>query len=174
MAPCVFCSIVAGAVPAHVVLDDDVAVAFLDTRPLFAGHVLLVPRAHHETLTDLPSGVIDDAIAAVTSPDPGANAVEFRHWGGALARPGLDAGPAAHRDWQFSLTIDGPDGLFASYATGASFLNWLHDTSRTHTAFTSPDYALLRDLKRTWDPDNALGLTHNLAPATAVSTRTAG
>ncbi|HZO67995.1 MAG TPA: FAD-binding oxidoreductase [Kribbellaceae bacterium] len=131
------------------------------------------PR-NFETLTDLQSGVVEDAIAAVTSPEPGANAVEFRHWGGALARPGLDAGPAAHRDWQFSLTIDGPDGLFASYATGASFLNWLHDTSRTHTAFTSSDYALLRDLKRTWDPDNALGLTHNIAPATAESTRTAG
>jgi histidine triad (HIT) family protein len=58
MAPCVFCSIVAGAVPAHLVLDDEVAVAFLDTRPLFAGHVLLVPRAHHETLTDLPPALV--------------------------------------------------------------------------------------------------------------------
>jgi histidine triad (HIT) family protein len=58
MVPCVFCSIVAGAVPAHLVLDDEVAVAFLDTRPLFAGHVLLVPRAHHETLTDLPPALV--------------------------------------------------------------------------------------------------------------------
>lgn len=54
MAGCTFCSIVAGAVPAHVVLDDDVVVAFLDVRPLFAGHVLAVPRPHVETLTDLP------------------------------------------------------------------------------------------------------------------------
>jgi histidine triad (HIT) family protein len=52
--PCVFCEIVAGRQPAHVVLDDDVAVAFLDVRPLFPGHTLLVPRAHHETLPDLP------------------------------------------------------------------------------------------------------------------------
>ncbi len=131
------------------------------------------PR-NFETLTDLPSGLVEDAIVAVTSPDTGANAIEFRHWGGALARPALDAGPAAHRDWQFSLTVDGPAGLFASYATGGSFLNWLHDTSRTHTAFTSSDHALLRDLKRTWDPDNALGFVHNIAPATAAQHRSAG
>ncbi len=54
MVDCVFCSIVAGAVPAHVVLDDDVAVGFLDVRPLFPGHVLVVPRRHIETLADLP------------------------------------------------------------------------------------------------------------------------
>jgi histidine triad (HIT) family protein len=51
---CVFCSIVAGDTPAHVVLDDEVAVGFLDVRPVFPGHVLLVPRDHHETLEDLP------------------------------------------------------------------------------------------------------------------------
>jgi len=53
-ASCVFCAIVAGAEPAHVVLDDEAAMGFLDVRPLFPGHVLLVPREHHETLTDLP------------------------------------------------------------------------------------------------------------------------
>lgn len=58
MAACAFCSIVAGETPAYVVLDDPIAVAFLDTRPLFPGHVLLVPRDHHETLTDLPTEVI--------------------------------------------------------------------------------------------------------------------
>ena len=54
MAGCVFCSILRGETPAHVVLDDDVALGFLDARPLFPGHVLVVPRAHVETLTDLP------------------------------------------------------------------------------------------------------------------------
>ena len=53
-APCVFCEIVAGARPAFAVLDDEQVLAFLDTRPLFPGHVLVVPRDHHETLTDLP------------------------------------------------------------------------------------------------------------------------
>ena len=56
---CVFCRIVAGELPAHRVLDDDVAVAFLDTRPVFKGHVLLVPRSHHETLIDLPTSLIE-------------------------------------------------------------------------------------------------------------------
>jgi histidine triad (HIT) family protein len=52
--PCTFCSILAGELPAHVVLDDDVVLAFLDVRPVFPGHVLVVPRHHVETLADLP------------------------------------------------------------------------------------------------------------------------
>lgn len=51
---CAFCSIVAGRVDAHVVLADDVAVAFLDRSPLFHGHTLVVPRRHVVTLADLP------------------------------------------------------------------------------------------------------------------------
>jgi histidine triad (HIT) family protein len=51
---CVFCAIVAGETPAHVVLDDDEFLAFLDVRPLFEGHVLLVPRRHVEAIWDLP------------------------------------------------------------------------------------------------------------------------
>jgi histidine triad (HIT) family protein len=53
-AGCVFCGIAAGEVEAEVVLDDPRFVAFLDVRPVFPGHVLLVPRAHHRTLADLP------------------------------------------------------------------------------------------------------------------------
>jgi histidine triad (HIT) family protein len=55
MAGCTFCSILAGGLPAHVVLDDEVVLAFLDVKPLFPGHVLVVPRRHVETLTDLPA-----------------------------------------------------------------------------------------------------------------------
>ena len=51
---CVFCEIVAGRTPAHVVLDDEEFLAFLDVRPLFHGHVLLVPKEHHEAIWDLP------------------------------------------------------------------------------------------------------------------------
>jgi len=51
---CVFCAIVAGEAPAHLVHEGEACVAFLDTRPVFPGHVLVVPRAHHETLLDLP------------------------------------------------------------------------------------------------------------------------
>ncbi len=58
MAACAFCRIVAGEAPAHVVLDDEVAVGFLDIRPLFPGHVLLVPRDHIEVLPDLPASLV--------------------------------------------------------------------------------------------------------------------
>jgi histidine triad (HIT) family protein len=51
---CVFCAIAAGETDAHRVFSDEVVVAFLDHRPLFPGHVLVVPRHHVETLTDLP------------------------------------------------------------------------------------------------------------------------
>ena len=58
-ADCTFCRIVAGELPAHVVLDDEVCLAFLDVRPVFPGHVLLVPKAHHETLADLPADLVE-------------------------------------------------------------------------------------------------------------------
>jgi histidine triad (HIT) family protein len=51
---CLFCRIVSGEVPAVVVYEDKDTVAFLDHRPLFPGHTLLVPREHFETLGDLP------------------------------------------------------------------------------------------------------------------------
>ena len=58
MARCLFCSIIDGSEPAHLVLADDHVLAFLDVRPLFPGHVLVIPRAHVETLTDLPTGAV--------------------------------------------------------------------------------------------------------------------
>jgi len=61
---CVFCSIVAGEVAADVVLDTDQVMAFLDRRPLFKGHVLLVPREHVATLPDLPAALRDPFLAA--------------------------------------------------------------------------------------------------------------
>ena len=52
--PCLFCGIVSGEVSASIVFEDDLTVAFLDHRPLFPGHCLLVPKKHLETLGDLP------------------------------------------------------------------------------------------------------------------------
>jgi histidine triad (HIT) family protein len=51
---CLFCRIVSGEVAAHHVLDEPEVVGFLDARPVFKGHVLLVPRTHLDTLSDLP------------------------------------------------------------------------------------------------------------------------
>ena len=61
---CLFCQIVAGAVPATVVLDEPTIVGFLDIRPVFPGHVLIVPRQHHETLTDLPTPMLEPLFLA--------------------------------------------------------------------------------------------------------------
>jgi histidine triad (HIT) family protein len=61
---CVFCSIAAGDVDAEPVLESDDFVAFLDARPVFKGHVLLVPREHVVTLPDLPAALRDGFLAA--------------------------------------------------------------------------------------------------------------
>ena len=58
MADCLFCRIVSGELPTTIVYEDDNSLAFLDHRPLFPGHTLLVPRDHVETLGDLPSELI--------------------------------------------------------------------------------------------------------------------
>ena len=64
MTDCVFCSIASGELEADRVLEDGVMVAFLDRRPLFKGHVLLVPREHVVTLPDLPAALRDPFLAA--------------------------------------------------------------------------------------------------------------
>jgi histidine triad (HIT) family protein len=61
---CLFCDIVSGAVDAHVVLENEHVVGFLDHRPVFKGHVLLVPRLHIVTLPDLPAELRDPFLAA--------------------------------------------------------------------------------------------------------------
>jgi histidine triad (HIT) family protein len=58
VAGCLFCEIAAGERPAHVVFSDEVVAAFLDARPVFKGHVLVVPHGHAETLADLPVEVV--------------------------------------------------------------------------------------------------------------------
>jgi histidine triad (HIT) family protein len=55
---CRFCQIIAGDESSHVVFEDEHTLAFLDNRPLFPGHSLLVPRDHYETLADLPDDLI--------------------------------------------------------------------------------------------------------------------
>ena len=64
MPDCLFCSIVAGDVPGVRVLETDDLVGFLDTRPVFKGHTLLVPREHVVTLPDLPDRLRDPFLAA--------------------------------------------------------------------------------------------------------------
>jgi histidine triad (HIT) family protein len=55
---CTFCKIIRSELQSHIVFEDDISLAFLDHRPLFPGHCLLVPKTHHETLADLPADLI--------------------------------------------------------------------------------------------------------------------
>ena len=61
--PCQFCAIVGGAQPGYVVFEDEHAVAFLDDRPVFPGHVLLIPRVHYQALDELPAGLLGPLFA---------------------------------------------------------------------------------------------------------------
>jgi FAD/FMN-containing dehydrogenase len=138
-------------------------------------------RQHIDLFGQLPDGLID----VLLEPSPLAG-VEIRHWGGAMGRTSADAGPIGHRHVPFSVVAVAPftdpasrhavestmDDLAARlrpYATGGTFLNFLTDPSRTHTAYTSEDYQRLLEVKRVWDPDNFFNLNHNISAAAAGS-----
>jgi FAD/FMN-containing dehydrogenase len=125
-----------------------------------------------ELFERLPDAAIGAAVDAVTREQSPANAVEVRHWGGAIARPAPDAGPVGHRHVPFSMTIDGPAEAAAPlsrYATGGSFLNFLKDAARTHTAYTAADYERLRAVKGAYDPHNVFSRGHVIPPAVTAS-----
>ena len=88
MADCRFDAILAGDAPAWFVLDEPEVVGFLDVRPLFKGHVLVLPRAHFETLADLPRGLIEPLF--------GCGAADQRGDAGRARRPGQLRGDQQH------------------------------------------------------------------------------
>ena len=55
---CLFCKVVSGEQAANLVFRDEISIAFLDHRPLFPGHCLLIPKTHFETLSDLPGELV--------------------------------------------------------------------------------------------------------------------
>ena len=55
---CIFCQIASGTLAAPLIFEDEVSLAFLDHRPIFPGHTLLIPKQHYETLADLPEALI--------------------------------------------------------------------------------------------------------------------
>lgn len=57
-ASCLFCEVVNGQVTARLVFEDEISLAFLDHRPVFPGHCLLIPKLHYDTLMDLPAEMI--------------------------------------------------------------------------------------------------------------------
>ncbi len=55
---CPFCKIVRSETQSYIVFEDDISLAFLDKKPLFPGHCLLIPKSHYETLIDLPASLV--------------------------------------------------------------------------------------------------------------------
>jgi FAD/FMN-containing dehydrogenase len=119
---------------------------------------------HLDLLETLPDAVIDTLVHASDEAT-----VEVRHWGGAMARPGADAGPSGHRTPPLSVIIDTPDAAVVEalrpHATGGTFLNFLSDRTRVPDAFTAADYARLREVKQAYDPENIFRMNLNIAPA---------
>lgn len=60
---CVFCKIVAGQIDAYIVYEDERTTVFLDNGPLFAGHCLICPKEHYETLMDVPALLLEPLFA---------------------------------------------------------------------------------------------------------------
>jgi FAD/FMN-containing dehydrogenase len=113
---------------------------------------------------------LDDELIGALVAQPDAT-VEIRHWGGRIAR---DAGAAAHRDAPLSVVLDAVPSAataaaLARHGRGTSFLNFLHDPSRVHTAFTVANWAALRRVKARYDPDNVFASGHAVPPAPAAA-----
>jgi len=117
----------------------------------------------------LSDAVISQVVGAVADTDSGVNAVEVKHWGGAIAQPTHDdPGPVSHRDVPFVMKLDADPvdvAAIAAHATGGSFLNFLHDTTQTHTAYTPDNHRRLRAVKAAYDPANFFHRNHNIRPA---------
>ena len=64
MAACAFCDIAGGTAPSDIVLDDGPVLAFLDRRPVFPGHTILIPRLHTESLAALPDDLAKPLLSA--------------------------------------------------------------------------------------------------------------
>ncbi len=63
---CIFCDIVAGELPASIVYQDELTMAFLDRVPVFPGHTLVIPRQHVDTLLDMPPKLAQPMTATIT------------------------------------------------------------------------------------------------------------
>ena len=139
-------------------------------------------RQHFDLFRELSDAALDILLdAAGPGADSPMDAIELRHWGGAISRPLPDAGPAGHRDVPFSILtmasfndaqprpaveayVDGLIDRLRPYTTGGSFLNFLVDPAGAESAFTAENYSRLVATKRTWDPSNLFRMNHNIPP----------
>ncbi|MHC5110118.1 MAG: HIT family protein [Planctomycetota bacterium] len=108
---CIFCKIVDGAIPSHTIYADEHVFSFLDIGPLAEGHLLIIPRAHHAAIVDLPPE-LSAAIGGVV-PRLGRALLEATHADGfnVLVNNGSAAGQEVmHVHWHVIPRVTG-DGL---------------------------------------------------------------
>ena len=145
--------------------------SFADTSSAFGPPP---PPTVGELNIELFHELVDPVLDVVCDPDSPVTALEVRHWGGAMANPGADAGPCGHRDVPFSVvtTAIAPDregypaaraatasvaARLRPHATGGTFLNFLSDPARVATAYTAGDYEALAAIKTAYDPEGVFG-----------------
>ncbi|WP_084772413.1 FAD-binding oxidoreductase [Nonomuraea candida] len=125
--------------------------------------------AHVNLLDTLPDPVIDILVETAARPDSPVSSVQIRHWGGAMSRPGPDAGPVGHRTARFSAILDARlpevEEVMREHTAGRAFLNFLADPGNAVAAYTPDDYRKLREVKRAYDPDNVFRVNYNIPPA---------
>lgn len=137
--------------------------ALLDeTRPTtYAASAMGGTPNRHMSMFDT---VTDEVLGTLVRAAEQAQTIEIRHWGGAMSRPGPDAGPVSHRSTRLSVIVDtvvpGLAEDLRPYANGGTFLNFLSDPSRTAAAYTGSDYERLREVKRSYDPDGFFRVGH--------------
>ncbi len=62
---CIFCDILSGVKDAHILYEDSSHVAFLDKYPIDVGHSLVVPKKHHERITDMDSNAVGNLFSII-------------------------------------------------------------------------------------------------------------
>ena len=65
MLDCIFCKIVKGDIPSSKLYEDKTTLAFLDIGPVNKGHALVIPKAHYETILDIPDQLLKEVIVTV-------------------------------------------------------------------------------------------------------------
>lgn len=131
--------------------------------------------AQFEIFNEVPDALVTTLAELVT--EGTADEVELRLWGGAIDDVGPGTGPAWHRGVPFAVTVDGSNESvepIQRYATGGTFLNFCKDPARTPACYTTENHQRLREIKRSYDPDNVFCRNFNIEPAEPEPTAAAG
>jgi len=62
---CIFCDIISGKIPGNFIYEDEQYVGILDKYPIDVGHSLVIPREHHEKITDMDSELVGQLFSRV-------------------------------------------------------------------------------------------------------------